>query len=261
MRRLFGRAFAAVAVLGCAVSAGPGCVHTDTSMFIKGVLTPPIPQAGVCRYAAPDGNAVTLFSGVLDGSLAAQYQAVLLVGSQLRAANSIELARSEVNRVILQGATVRVTDSTGKELNSFTRLGSGSVEPGASTSPSYGMIQTTLVDPKSVQLALEGITPGETRRVVSYARVFGQTLGGVAVETNEYQFPIDICFRCLIKFGPDTVDKVKAETEKRTNCAAVPTAAFEGCTLGQDLAVPCNQCPGRDVCDPFYSGAVKAAAP
>ncbi len=37
-------------------------------------------------------------------------------------------------------------------------------------------------------------------RFVTYVRFFGVTLGGRSVETNELEFPVDVCADCLVNY-------------------------------------------------------------
>lgn len=255
MKRFLGHCMAGVTVLVAAAAAAPACVHNDKTIFIRSVQAPPDKTGpGGCEYT-PDPTALTRPSGRLDLAFANTYDATLLVGSQLAPRASTEQGRAESNRVLLQGATVRVTDSTGNEISSFTRLGSGVLEPGAGTSPSYGLLQTTLIDPGATEYVRKTLEVNGLRRLVAFVRVFGETLGGTSVESNEYEFPVDVCFRCLVRFTPETEDKALADTQKHPNCkgAAAGTASLP-CRPGQDQSFLCTTCSGLAVCDPTYTG-------
>ncbi len=261
MKRFLGHCMAGVTVLVAAAAAAPACVHNDTSVFIHSVKAPPTKTGlDICEYTN-DPTGAALSTGVLDVAFRQTYDAYLLVGSQLASKGSVERNRTESNRVLLQGATVRVTDSAGTEISSFTRLGTGVIEPGTGTLPSFGVFSTVLIDPTAIAYVSRTLQPNTKKRLVAFVRVFGETLGGVSVESNEFEYPVDVCYRCLVKFTSDTVDKALALTTGHTNCkaTAVATATSLPCFPGQDQDFLCTSCPDLDVCDPTYDGTPQSA--
>ncbi len=260
MKRFLGHCMAGVTVLVAAATAAPACVHNDKSVFIHSVKAPPVRSGSAACLYTNDPTSAELFTGEMDLAFRTTYDAVLLVGNQMVSKSSAEQNRSETSRVLLQGATVRVTDSGGTEISSFTRLGSGVIEPSSGTLPSYGLITTTLIDPTAAKYVASTIQNGAYKRLVSYVRVFGETLGGESVETNEYQFAIDVCYRCEVAFPADSVDKALAALTGHTNClASDATVTNPPCLLGQDGAFSCTLCSGLPVCDPTYVGTAQSA--
>ena len=80
--------------------------------------------------------------------------------------------------------------------------------------------------------------------------MFGQTLGGDTLETNlPFEYPIDVCFGCLVSFPPDSVDTSKPQP----NCLApLPGASgdYAPCITGQDQPIDCRMCSSVGVCTP-----------
>jgi hypothetical protein len=193
---------------------------------------------------------------VLDAALLLSYKATLLVGNQLIARGDPANVRTESNRVVIKGAVVRVLDATGNEITAFTRVATGFLDPSFAQTPSYGVVAVDVLDAQSVQDAAGSIANvTENRRRLVMIKVFGSTLGGQDVESNEFQFPIDICKGCLVSFPPESVDKAREVTEGKKNCAASTGGSTGGgillpCILGQDQVVDCRLCQGAAVCDP-----------
>ena len=79
-------------------------------------------------------------------------------------------------------------------------------------------------------------------------RVYGYTLGGDYVESDEFEFPVDICQGCLIRFAPQDVDPAF----KAPNCAAAQgstTSLPIPCNPGQDDTIDCSQCVQSGIAD------------
>jgi hypothetical protein len=256
MKRFLGHCMATVTILGLMTVAAPSCVHNDQSLFVSGVLAPPKRKGlETCVYK-PEASAVKLSVGLLDLGFGQTYDAYLMVGNQLIARTSAEQGRSESSRVALQGVTVRVNDSAGNEISAFTRLGSGIVEASEGATPSYGTILTVLIDPTAARIAAQSLQPSTVKRLVAFAKVFGQTLGGKSIESAEFEFPIDVCFRCLVRFPEDTNDlAIQTRTGVRNCKGKSSIEASSPCVLGQDEEFVCSSCPENPVCDPTYEGS------
>jgi hypothetical protein len=87
-------------------------------------------------------------------------------------------------------------------------------------------------------------------RVVVHVRFFGSTLDGTPVESDEFEFPVDICQGCLIQFSPADIDPRLPAPNCAGNPAAAgsPVQAAVPCVPGQDLPVDCSQCPSVPDC-------------
>jgi hypothetical protein len=215
-------------------------VGTDGSasdIFIQAVVAPPLTTSGqACVFSASPTQA-TRASGVLDVSLKQNYFAEYLVGNRLPEGSGT--LSSQPGVVIVQGATLRITDAAGNELATDPLDAYGTIEPESGDVPGYypvqveplnssiissdAQIQTTVVDPP----------PGAKKvvRLFSYVRIFGTSLGGRYEESEEFAFPIDVCDGCLV--GPQAA------------CVA-PDAG---------VSIPCF--PGQD--DPVNYGLVHGA--
>ena len=175
-----------VALVSLVASGGvfaSSCVTNESTLFIRACLQ--IPE-DTC-IVTPDVSSTTLLRGTLDPAQESGYNGVLLVGNQLVArGNSVQL-RTETSRIEIQSADVTIYDSTlANQLGTtYSVPASGFVDPGTSTQPGFGLASVLLVDPKTAKAHA-----GET--VVSSVILHGRTLGGIDVESGEWQFPIDI---------------------------------------------------------------------
>ena len=159
-----------------------------------------------------------------------------------------EAFRTETSRITLQGATVTVEDAEGNQRASFTTLAAGFVNPSAGTVPGYGLVSVTLINPALVEKLREEIPIGETKRLLARFKVFGQTLGGQSIESNESQFPINACKGCLVDFPPEADDVTTPQVDCRVTGEA--TAIPQPCVKGQDELIDCRLCNTLDICDP-----------
>jgi hypothetical protein len=93
--------------------------------------------------------------------------------------------------------------------------------------------------------SLEGEGLGSSVTVVAEVRVFGHTLGGDEIESAIFNFPIDVCYGCLVAFPLEAVEN--------GSCLNATEAApdFDGCRAGQDDPIDCRACvvSQPDVCD------------
>jgi hypothetical protein len=180
-----------------------------------------------------------LASGVLDLSVGSYgYRAEFLVGNQMAAQANSQQLMSETSTVTLQGAVVRITNAAGQQLTTFTNLTSGTIYPATGDVPGYVPTsaeivdaQTLKTDPDITSKVTNGNLPLNQRgivRLVTYTRFFGYTLGGRYVESNEFEFPVDVCFGCLV---------VRA-----SSCGATNASEALPCVIGQDLELvePCE---------------------
>jgi hypothetical protein len=249
-----GRFFAIAAFGAVLASLASACAHNDASLEVNGVLAPPVPQNGVCAYTA-DPTQAKISSGTLDVGLLSSYTPELLIGNQLIAtANSTNL-QAETSRIVLQGAVVIVDDTDNNQISTFTSLSSGFIDPGTGGAPGYGPMALTIIDPKTAQDLQSSLPVLGTKRVITRITVFGQTSGGNNIESNEFQFPVDVCNGCLVTFPAGSEDPVKAAATGKPNCSATSTTTSSTstvipCVVGQDQVVACTLCQGKAVCDP-----------
>ncbi len=257
MKRLWGHVLVGLSLLSGGGVAFVACVHNDSSIFVQDVLAPQqVANGQLCTFTTATNQPV-LSTGVLDLDFRYQYDPFYLVGNQLvQEANSSQLM-TETSTVTLQGAIVRITDSSGNELNKFTRLAAGTIYPAVGGVPSYAAITVTTIDSATIlgDSEIQAKVIGQPARsgsvrLVTYVRFFGNTLGGRYVESDEFEFPVDVCKGCLISFTPADISPLYPAP----NCAQNPTSTGGSssqqslpCIVGQDLQIDCIQC--QDVAD------------
>ena len=240
---------ATTCTIGALVAA---CAHDDSTIFVQGVQAPTMSSGmgAACIYA-PDMGGAFLSAGVLDVALLSTYTAEALLGSQLISQGNHDLLRTETARVTLQGGTVRLTDAGGAEIKSFTTLSSGFVNPGNGSTPGLGNVSVTLIDAGTSAILKTTIPRHGSKLLVAYFKVFGTTLGGQSVETDEFQFPINVCNGCLPFFPLGSQDPAQFALDNKPNCkAATGTTSAVPCILGQDQGVDCRLCQNFAACDP-----------
>jgi hypothetical protein len=252
MKRVWvlGHVLTGVSLLSGVVIAGAiasACVHDDSTIFISQVLAPQLVTAGMACTFTADPTQPSLSSGYLDADLSPTYTAEFLVGNQIVPRGNPNQPDTETSIVTLQGAVVRILDSSGNQLNTFTRTAGITVPPSSGTTPGYVAVQLTILDEGTVA-GLDLVSFKGTVRVVSYVKFFGKTLGGDSVESDEFGFPIDVCRSCLIGF-PHSEESFVLPTP---NCAlgggSTMTTTSIPCVIGQDFPIDCSQCQAFPAC-------------
>jgi hypothetical protein len=264
MNRIWGHA---VAVSSLAVVIGalaPACAKNDETIFIRPVLSPSTNRVnGGCLYTSDPGQATNL-DPRLDVGVRDNYVAILLVGNQLTPRADLENARAESNRVHINGGTVKVTNPDGSDLvdgggnvvGNFTSTATGMADPGSSATPGYGVIGLKVIDaPTAAVLASSLGDPNAarsplTRTVLVNIKVFGKTLGGVDVESNDYQMPLTVCKGCLVSFPESSVDTAASLPNCNKPIDPTATSGQVPCFPGQDEITSCQLCQGRPACTP-----------
>lgn len=241
MKRLLGHAFAvsmfAVALIPAA------CADNDQSIFIRSVLAPPQNrQNGACLYT-PDPTQPVISEGVLDLAFRKTYDPQLVAGSQMIGRGESANTRAESNRVHINGASVRVTDANGGSIAEFSTVGSGFLETQLNNIPSLGIVSISAIDePTAAKIApLVGRPVFDYKQVIANIKIFGKTLGGIDLESGEFQFPIKVCFGCLVSFSGADDPAVTG-----TDCTLPPATGAgqvqQPCAYGQDEAISCTSC-------------------
>jgi len=243
-------------VVAPALFAGPGCADTESMIFIRQAQAPISGTTGGCQYD-PSPSGLFLTQGTLDVAFRLQYTAGLLVGNQLVPRGNSTQLRTETARVQVQGTVVHLEDAMGATVwGPVTVPASGFIDPANGSTPSYGVTESVLIGADfggSLAGQLQG-TAGLVRHFTSVVKVFGHTLGGMSVESGEWRFPINVCYRCLISFPPDANDP---KVTPQPNCdapATTGTSVVQPCAVGQDDTVDCRICkqffPGSTICEP-----------
>lgn len=257
MKRIFGRVVVVCATALVLSAVAPACVENDQSLFVRSVLAPSTNrQNGACVYT-DDPQQPQLFEGLLDVGVRDNYFAVVLVGNQLIQRGDPTNTRAEPNRVHLNGAVVRVTEPNGNQIAEFTSLATGFADISTNNNPDFGTMGIVAIDGPTAA-TLRGQLPNRTttKQVILQIKAFGKTLGGVDLESGEFQLPLKVCNGCLVSFAGAN-DPAQQPTP---NCLAALGGGGGGggggttsqlpCFPGQEESVPCQLCQGRAACDP-----------
>jgi hypothetical protein len=247
MKRLWGHVVAGLSLLAGAGAVCFACVHDDSTIFIGNALASKFVTPGNQCIYTPDPTQTAISSGVLDVAVQQQYEGAFIVGNQLAPQVNTSQLQTETSTVIIQGAVVVIKDTKGNQIRTFTRLTSARITPSTGGVPGFEPVFVTIIDPIALQNSADiqaniiGATPGQSGsvRLVTYTRFFGRTLGGQSVESNEFEFPVDVCNGCLINFSnngssrfPNCIGNVGTGT-----AAAQPQIP---CVPGQDLPIDCT---------------------
>lgn len=230
-----------------AMTIGPGCADPESSLFIRQVVFTQPPDCAA--RAEPDG--LSLLEGSLDVALRGEYRGTILVGNQLVPRGSQDLIRTESNRVALHTASVLVQDVSGNTLSDFEVPITGFVDQSTGAEPGFGLATLPLVDSGAINKIRASLTKGVTRRLISTVKVRGRTLGGSELESNSFQFVVQACNGCLVRFPSDADDPA----QDGVDCLASSNGNSLGsvdlpCVFGQDQPLDCRLCRGTNAaCD------------
>jgi hypothetical protein len=250
MKRVWGHVLAGVSLLAGAGIAMPACAHNDSSLFVQDVLAPQLVATGQSCLYTTDPTQPFISAGALDVALKAEYTPTFLIGNQLVSQSNSQQLQTETSTITIQGAVVRITDSAGNQLAKFTDLAAATVYPAIGTTPGYAPISVTIIDQATASNAVNGLAANSTVRVVTYVQFFGNTLGGESVQSDDFEFPVDLCVGCLVLFSSASENAA----DPTPNCAAAATstgmvsALPSPCFLGQDAKTDCSQCLSNPVC-------------
>lgn len=232
----------------------PSCADNNSSLFVIGVIAL---DASAC-VAKNDTSSPMLAAGTLDTAFANSYTAFVLVGNQLTQRGSREQLRTETSRISLRGAEVTLTTLDGKELGTYSTVGTGFVDASQGDAPSYAAMAVNVIPP-----ALGSSAAVKAARVVlAKIRVFGDTLGNTSITSSELDFPINICEGCLINY--DTADPLSPDAFRCSAAGSTATTTeTEPCAFGQDKKFSCTTCAAAyEICrDPAVNPSFTPATP
>jgi len=263
MKRVLGHCLAGATLIVGGVAFMAACVHDDESFFVQDVMYPLPAAAGSPCTFLPQLNATFLPRGVLDVAFRLEYDPWYLLGNQLVSRANPTQLQVESSTINLEGAVVRITDAGGNQLANYTTLTSGTIYPGVSGIAGLATASITALDSTTVGNVVKSnaklLSGGGTVTLVSYAKFFGHTLGGTYIESNEFEFPVEICEGCLVLFTVSDVDTTTPGV-KTPNCLGNQSAGGGGtsllsvpCTTGQDTPIDCSSCRGTPVCEGAYA--------
>jgi hypothetical protein len=259
MKRVWGHLLAGVSFLACGVAAVGACKSDDSTLFVQGVLAAqPVSAGAQCSFTS-DPTQPFISSGVLDIAFRSEYDPTYLIGNQaVPEVNSQQLA-TETDIITVQGAIVRITDAAGNQLNDFSRLAATTVYPSSGSVPGYAPITVTTLDSTTVNsdAALQAnVKAGGTTRLVTYVQFFGITTGGNSIKSDEFEFPVDVCYGCLVDFSATSDDP--STTYQQPNCIAAAMSTSSSslptpCVPGQDFTIDCSECQQVAACRGAYA--------
>jgi hypothetical protein len=247
-----------VAVGAAAVAVAPGCAKNDESIYVQAVLAPSTSRTNGCTYTN-DPTQPTLGESTLDVAIRSDYIAVLLVANQMIPRGDPTDPRTESNKIHINGAVVHVTTVDDIEVSpEFTSYSSGQVIVTQNNgNPGFAAISVAIADGRTADAFRNSpnkdaiAVPPDLKTFKEFKvmiRVFGKTLGGVDVESGEYQHIMKVCNGCLIKF--DAVDPATGVCS--LNASAAPAAGGAAsqppCFDGQDEKTSCTACIANPIC-------------
>ncbi|HLK38619.1 MAG TPA: hypothetical protein VKU41_17775 [Polyangiaceae bacterium] len=260
MKRVLGHVLAGVTFVaggGVVVSA---CAHDDSTLFVSQVLAPQLVANGNECVFTGDPTQPFLSSGIVDVDFRNDYTPTYLVGNQTVPRGDPNAPQTETSIITIQGAVVKVTDTDGNTLRNFTRLSTATIHPSSGSTPSYSPISVTTIDSQTLDGLRPKLAGGDTIRLVTYVQFFGKTLGGQDVESNNFEFPVDVCMfvpgpnggvlnSCLIQFAPQDMNAVAMEPNCLSAASGMASTTLPvPCERGQDFAVDCSQCQDVQAC-------------
>jgi hypothetical protein len=250
MNRIWGHTLSTAILALAAGSAFPACAHNDGSLFVSGVLYPPTPAAGLCVYTAAPTSQI-LSRGLVDASLTDSYTPYFLLGSALIAQGDPTTPQAETSRLTLQGVDVRVVDPVdNSEWMNADVLAAATIAPATGATPAYEAIQASVMDAKAIAHFNPTGSTVASKLAEVYVKFYGTTLGGQYVESDDFLFPVDVCYGCLISFPPGAIVKYNPTgtppvlVSPYCSGAVASTSQTAACILGQDQQVDCQKCYG-----------------
>ena len=249
--RILGQTLVVGTAAALAFIVAPACVDNDQSIFIRDALYPATTRTNNACIYSNDATQAALFLGVLDVAVRDNYSATLLVGNQMIARADSTEPRSESNKAHINGAVVRVTDANGNFISTFTSPSQGFVDQAEGDQATYGPIEVVALDAPTTFKLRAGMQVNDAKLVLANIKVFGESLGGVDLESGEYQLPIRVCNGCLLSFaGYDDATVQGIDCNLAATASTTTTASTVlPCSPGQDEATFCNECLGHQVPD------------
>jgi hypothetical protein len=248
-----------------------GCAEDIPEIFI--VANQPFTDE--CEVPPPNAGANQVFisRGTLDLFLANSYIMAARVESTLGESESagfttggggnggIDVPDWEANNIQLRSATIRydVPDGLNQQLGVLEVPLSGAIEPGGLASVELKVIEDSVAQSLAANpLIRDARIPVTINLRIKFQ---GQTVTGRDVDSNEFIYPIELCYGCLLTFPPTAIDtEYPVQPNCRGNLDAFNEDEFSAlCNIGQDAFVDCRVvCPrvvaeGNDsegICEP-----------
>jgi len=254
----------AVGLASAFCSLMPSCAENNQTIFVRQVQMLRAPECTVTS----DATAFVASTGFVDVGLATNYVIFPLVGSQLLARGDARQSKAESNRVVIQGAEITlIAPDTGSALAmpglpagaAYTVIATGTIDPSASSNATYGVTEVEVLPPSIVvvlRASLSGTGPGTSTTVHAKMRIFGKTLGNTEVETEDFTYPINVCYGCGVFVPAEAVDPTITTRNCRGGSTTSSSTTRTVCKVGQDNLTDCRFCQGAiPLCTPCSSNA------
>jgi hypothetical protein len=250
MKRIWGFVLSGIAIVAGGALAISACAHDDSTIFVRSVLAPPLVTLGAGCIYTPDPTQPFLSTGLLDVAVhPGSYTATFLLANQMVPVGDPTVPQTETSIVTISSVVVRDTDINGNLLDTFTYDATTEILPSQGNTPGYSpMVDVQIISPLALS-KLAGLAAGAADRVLTYEKFVGKTLGGQYVESNEYEFPVDVCDGCLVAFRQSDVNPQCSFPNCLGNPAMMNATVTVPCNF-EDFAVDCQACLGSTVCNP-----------
>jgi hypothetical protein len=220
----------ATTLMSCGGATGTtaGTDAAPPALIAAGVMAPPSLDGTECFYTS-DPTAPMLSHGTVDCALTQTYEPTVLVGNTGPQAE-------------IQGAVVQVVDpATNAVVTDSMALGSASELAGSVPIPSYATVALTLMSSVAMSYFCPNDPTVADRTAEMEVTVYGQTLAGQPVRSNDLLFSVDVCYGCLV-LAPASAPVGYCSGEYPMTSAAV------ACILGQDQVADCQTCTQIPYC-------------
>lgn len=240
----------AIGVASAFFSLIPSCADNNQTIFVRQVQALRAPDCTI----TPDVTAFVTPTGFLDVGVATSYTIYPLVGNQLQARGDVRQAKTEPNRVLIEGAEIELVEPTGAPLggvaglpNPYTVIATGTIDPSTSADAVYNWTAVEVMPPVFLQayrrtLAAQGV--GTSRTIHAKIRIYGKTLGNTEVETGIFTYPINVCYGCSVFVPTDAVDPLTTGRNCKGTSEGGGTTTRTVCIAGQDSSTDCRVCQG-----------------
>lgn len=222
-----------------------GCADNRETLFVRQVNA----FDEDCTVT-PDPGALFHTGGTLDVAYRGSYVLTPIMENQMVARENRDSVRVESNGIQIDGAIIRLYETSDPSLPpeetepvlEFFSYASSYIEPESVGASIFTAIPPEYTDRRYEDLC--GFAPGEfsgnyspaTDLVLVGATVQGTTNGGLAVESPEFYFPVDLCCGCLIACTPEA-DNPDNDVP---DCASTDELSTNICVLGQDSPMDCR---------------------
>jgi hypothetical protein len=189
-----------------------------------------------------DPNAEGVLGGLLDASVSHGYAVYLFTENAMIQRDDTGLPRIESNGIFVRGAYLNY------EPDPTCIIPVSAVETRFSTyipprgSSTIGLWALVIND--AIAAAVQGC-PNQRMTTVVTIQLFGQTQSGIDVITQPFDFPITICWGCLVRcpVGMTCAANPLRPWGFECDCDADLDTAESPCHLGQDFDIDCRLLP------------------